>query len=573
MMKKLFALCLLLAACVHPVRAQSYVAAPMPKFQFFSNAGAPLAAGKVYTYQCGTTTPLATYADSSGTANANPIQLDSAGRATIYVRATCYKFILQNAAGVQIWAQDNVNSNPAGTITINTIPKGAAGGTLTDSRLTDDGTTIGLGSNFKVQTTGRTLIGLASTDVVGGSLVTADALVTATATSNAEVMSLFSVNGLYSAIGANKTGSGSYRPIAFFTNGSEAGQITTDHQLVMTAGVSSPASLTDVIEAQGGIVAIGYPVTAASGALNATLGKLGGVSNLGGYGYVESDFTGTGSYKPFCIRTSGLQRMCVLANGNTTLNTASPMTDNGFALEVTGTAKISGGVTTNLTALSVPYVAAGGVLTSDSASAFNWDATNHRILLGSAFTSSDVAGGALVTNGAVVVTTGTASASVGSFAAIAGSYVAIGSSKTGSGSYLPIAFFTSGVQYMTLGTSGGLTMGAPTGGDKGSGTINVAGDIYKQNASYTNPKWALESYFAGHADNSGPYAAPEGFTGLLPLDEHERFTRDHLDLPLMTLKPNAGLFDRGDLVLGSLEQAMIYIYQLNARIKALEAAK
>jgi hypothetical protein len=57
--------------------------------QAFTNAGAVLASGKVNTYQPGTTTAVTTYTDNTlGTANANPIILDSHGRlpASVWVQ-------------------------------------------------------------------------------------------------------------------------------------------------------------------------------------------------------------------------------------------------------------------------------------------------------------------------------------------------------------------------------------------------------------------------------------------------------------------------------------------------------
>ena len=82
---------------------------PMPKFMAFSDAGAPLSAGLVYTYAAGTTTPLATYSDSDlTTPNANPVVLDSAGRATIYLTASSYKIVLKNSAGATVYTQDNI---------------------------------------------------------------------------------------------------------------------------------------------------------------------------------------------------------------------------------------------------------------------------------------------------------------------------------------------------------------------------------------------------------------------------------------------------------------------------------
>ena len=61
--------------------------APYFALQFFDNDGAALSGGKVYTYAAGTLTPKATYTTEAGTvANANPIILDSAGRASIFRR-------------------------------------------------------------------------------------------------------------------------------------------------------------------------------------------------------------------------------------------------------------------------------------------------------------------------------------------------------------------------------------------------------------------------------------------------------------------------------------------------------
>lgn len=87
--------------------------APLGKHQFFDNDGDPLASGKLYTYAAGTSTPLATYSDVDLlSANANPIVLDSAGRATIYLSSASYKFVLKTSADSTIWTQDNVSATP-----------------------------------------------------------------------------------------------------------------------------------------------------------------------------------------------------------------------------------------------------------------------------------------------------------------------------------------------------------------------------------------------------------------------------------------------------------------------------
>jgi hypothetical protein len=81
-------------------------------FQFFDNNGAPLNAGKIYTYQAGSSTPLATYADSSGlTANANPIILGTSGRPPNDIwllEGYFYKFILKDSSDVTIQTYDNL---------------------------------------------------------------------------------------------------------------------------------------------------------------------------------------------------------------------------------------------------------------------------------------------------------------------------------------------------------------------------------------------------------------------------------------------------------------------------------
>lgn len=61
------------------------VLCPLAIQKFWANDGTPLAYGKVYTYQAGSTTPTATYTDSTGgTSNANPITLNARGECQIW---------------------------------------------------------------------------------------------------------------------------------------------------------------------------------------------------------------------------------------------------------------------------------------------------------------------------------------------------------------------------------------------------------------------------------------------------------------------------------------------------------
>jgi hypothetical protein len=83
--------------------------------QFFDNNGNPVSGGKIYTYEAGTTTPLATYTSSNGnTAHTNPIVLDAAGRVPggeIWNQLQLYKFVLKTSTEVLIATYDNVGSS------------------------------------------------------------------------------------------------------------------------------------------------------------------------------------------------------------------------------------------------------------------------------------------------------------------------------------------------------------------------------------------------------------------------------------------------------------------------------
>lgn len=84
---------------------------PLPKVQFLSDTGDPLAGGLLYAFAAGTSTPLDTYFDSAlAVPNANPVVLDAAGRATVYLAEAAYKFVLKTSAGATVWTQDNISS-------------------------------------------------------------------------------------------------------------------------------------------------------------------------------------------------------------------------------------------------------------------------------------------------------------------------------------------------------------------------------------------------------------------------------------------------------------------------------
>jgi hypothetical protein len=145
-------------------------------FQFFDNNGAPLNAGKIYTYQAGSSTPLATYTDNAGlVANTNPIILGTAGRPPNEIWLTdgfFYKFILKDSADVTIQTYDNLygilgvvpaaapSSVPSGCIllwsgSIGSIPAGfVLCNGLNSTPDLRDRFIVGAGSSYAVDATG-----------------------------------------------------------------------------------------------------------------------------------------------------------------------------------------------------------------------------------------------------------------------------------------------------------------------------------------------------------------------------------------------------------------------------------
>jgi hypothetical protein len=83
---------------------------PTPKQQLYGSDGSPLVGGKIYTYAAGTTTPLATYTDAgAGTANTNPVILNSLGQANIWLTpSSSYKFSVYTSADVLLYTVDNI---------------------------------------------------------------------------------------------------------------------------------------------------------------------------------------------------------------------------------------------------------------------------------------------------------------------------------------------------------------------------------------------------------------------------------------------------------------------------------
>jgi hypothetical protein len=105
---------------------------PMPWFTGLDASGAPVGGGLLYTYAAGTTTPLETFTDAALTvAHPNPVVLDSAGRAAVFLQPSAYKFVLRTASGTLIREQDNILASGAATTGTNADVSGIAGEALT----------------------------------------------------------------------------------------------------------------------------------------------------------------------------------------------------------------------------------------------------------------------------------------------------------------------------------------------------------------------------------------------------------------------------------------------------------
>jgi hypothetical protein len=126
-------------------------------------------------------------------------------------------------------------------------------------------------------------------------------------------------------------------------------------------------------------------------------------------------------------------------------------------------------------------------------------------------------------------------------------------------------------------SAGGLTMGAPTGGQKGTGTINVATNIYKNNTAYTNPDYVFEDEFIGRGqgqsrrpnqdreDNEGWEYKPR-----LPLPALKAHIAQTHRMPNIRPGP-MGIFDRADVLLEIVEENTLYTIENFEKIEALEA--
>ena len=104
-------------------------------------------------------------------------------------------------------------------------------------------------------------------------------------------------------------------------------------------------------------------------------------------GYASENWTSTanGTFVSIFNTANGAasqtERLRLFSTGNLLLQNGGTFTDAGYRLDVAGTTRLNGNLTTNLTLGSVPFISTSGLLAQDNANFF-WDNTNKRLGLG-----------------------------------------------------------------------------------------------------------------------------------------------------------------------------------------------
>ena len=210
----------------------------------FDSLGNILAGGQLFTYQAGSSTPLATYTTVNGNiTNANPIILGSDGKLPneLWLQyGYSYKFVLQTASSVSVATYDNISGILTAIPTATpSVPSGciliwsSSTGSIPSGFVLCDGTngTPDLRNSF--------ILGAGNSYTVGQTGGSADAIVvshTHTATSTSTVTDPGHFHNL--APYAGITGSGSERP-AVNSGTSNVGSYNTN---TVTTGVTVATS-------------------------------------------------------------------------------------------------------------------------------------------------------------------------------------------------------------------------------------------------------------------------------------------------------------------------------------------
>ena len=216
-------------------------------FQFFDTNGVPLNAGKIYTYQAGSSTPLATYTDNAGlVANTNPIILGTDGRPPSEIWLSdgyFYKFVLKTSADVTIQTYDNlygiIGTAPAPATP---VPSGAILLWSGSIGSIPAGWYLCNGSNGTPDLRDRFVVGAGSTYAVDGTGGSADAIVVSHTHTATSAVTDPGHTHTYNTYGQLNTGTGSgsdvfATPVTSANTGSNTTGVTVA-TTVATAGTS-----------------------------------------------------------------------------------------------------------------------------------------------------------------------------------------------------------------------------------------------------------------------------------------------------------------------------------------------
>ena len=159
-MRKLLSIAIILLCFSLGAFAQTTTLMPVPNPQFLDSSGDPLALGHVHTFIAGTTTPQATYTDSTGgVLNANPVVLDAGGFADsggIWLTPTqSYKFQVDDSGNVLQYTIDNVRTgllqDANGALTAGSVVFAGTGGIIAEDNpklfYDDSNDRFGIGTN------------------------------------------------------------------------------------------------------------------------------------------------------------------------------------------------------------------------------------------------------------------------------------------------------------------------------------------------------------------------------------------------------------------------------------------
>jgi hypothetical protein len=124
-----------------------------------------------------------------------------------------------------------------------------------------------------------------------------------------------------------------------------------------------------------------------------------------------------------------------------------------------------------------------------------------------------------------------------------------------------------------LDVRGGVTIGVPTGGDKGTGSVNVAGDLFKNGTAYTNPHGGFEYAYTGKVERYADRMAAMGLEDYraLSLEDLEAYTREHFHFPYLGDEEGNGLFGGGERLLLITEELAVHLFDLHHQVKNLRS--